>query len=49
MESGPAEVGKHERGYALLIRWVRGISPEKMFDLWLPLCSFFATVTAGFG
>ena len=39
-ESSPVEVGKQERGYALLVRWVRGICPEKMFDLWLPLCTF---------
>ena len=49
INSGPAEVrasaegtsgGEHERGYAPSRKGVRGISPEKFFNLWLPLCAF---------
>ena len=50
VKSGPAEVrarakdtseGESTRGgIPPLVRGVRGISPEKMFDLWLPLCAF---------
>ena len=48
-KSGPAEVrtsadgtsgGEHERGSPPLVRGVRGISPEKIFNLWLPLYAF---------
>ena len=50
VKSGPAEVrvsaegtseGESTRGgIPPLVRGVRGISPEKFFDLWLPLCAF---------
>ena len=50
VKSGPAEVraraqdtseGESTRGgIPPLVRGVRGISPEKIFDLWLPLCAF---------
>ena len=59
-KSGPAEViasaefgtsgGEHEKGYPPLVRGGRAISPEKIFDLWLPLCAFvmhFGCVLAG--
>ena len=59
IKSGPAEVrasaegtsgGEHERGYSPCCKGVRGISPEKIFNLWLPLCAFlmdFGCVLAG--
>ena len=50
VKSGAAEVkasakgtieGENTRGgMPPLLRGVRGISPEKIFDLWLPLCAF---------
>ena len=51
LKSGPVEVrvsaekarvwGESTRGgNTSLVRGVRGISPEKIFDLWLPLCAF---------
>ena len=45
VKSGPAEGrasarGEHERGYSPSRKGVRGISPEKIFDLRLPLCAF---------
>ena len=50
VKSGPAEAkasakgtieGESTRGgMPPLLRGVRGISPEKIFDLWLPLCAF---------
>ena len=58
-KSGPAEVkasgegtsGESTRGgMPPLVRGVWGISPEKFFNLWLPLCAFlmhFGCVLAG--
>ena len=50
VKSGPAEVrasaegtseGESTRGgIPPLVRGVRGISPDKIFDLWLPICAF---------
>ena len=33
--------GEHERGYRHSGKRIRGISPEKIFDIWLPLFAFF--------
>ena len=62
VKSGPAEVrasaegtseGESTRGgIFLLVMGVRGISPEKIFDLWFPLCTFlmhFGSVFSRFG
>ena len=59
IKSGPAEVrasaegasgGEHERGYHPSRKGGRGISPEEIFNLWLPPCAFlmrFRCVLAG--
>ena len=47
----PARVGESTRGgIPPLVRGVRGTSPKKIFNLWLPLCAFlmhFGCVLAG--
>ena len=37
---GTSGVVEHERDVAPLVRGVRAISPEKSFDMWLPLFAF---------
>ena len=62
VKSGPAEVrasaegtsegGEHEMGYSPSRKGGWGMSPEKIFDLWLPICAFlmnFGSVFSGLG